>query len=78
MRSVDQNILSFSCIYEGKDTSYTDTEITSGNRYIYRLDKIRGTKIFEGKTYGYGFSSGACPYRNNSSARRRLHRGKAD
>lgn len=57
MRSVDQNILSFSCIYEGKDTSYTDTEITSGNRYIYRLDKIRGTKIFEGKTYGYGFSS---------------------
>lgn len=57
MRSPDQNQLSFTCIYEGTETSYTDSEISSGNRYIYRLDKIRGSKYFEGNTYGYGYSS---------------------
>lgn len=57
MRSYDQSILSFSCIYEGDETSYTDVDLTDNNRYIYRLDKTRGTKYFEGTTYAYGYSS---------------------
>ena len=57
MRSYDSPTLSFTCIYEGSETSYTDTALNDGFKYIYRLDKTRGTKYFEGKTFAYGYSS---------------------
>lgn len=58
MRSPDQEQLYFSCIYEGKETSYTDTDLAEGGKYIYRLDKTRGRKLFEGKEAAFGWSSG--------------------
>ncbi len=57
MRSYDSETLSFSCVYEGRGTSYTDTDLTDNYRYIYRLDKTRGGRCFEGKSYAYGYSS---------------------
>lgn len=56
-RSKDQSVLNFECIYTGLDTHYTDTALEEGQRYIYRLDKCRGKKMFIGKDYEYGFSS---------------------
>jgi hypothetical protein len=56
MRSFDTVPLGWSCIYEGNATSYTDEQLPDKDLYIYRLDKIRGSKYFEGKEYAYGFS----------------------
>ena len=58
MRSFDAISLDWICVYEGKSTSYTDTNLIDNEKYIYRLDKTRGAKCFEGKKYGYGWSSG--------------------
>lgn len=58
MRSFDTSPLDWSLIYEGTATSYTDTDFSDNEKYIYRLDKTRGSKYFEGKKYGYGWSSG--------------------
>lgn len=58
MRSFDAVPLDWSCVYEGKSTSYTDTNLIDNEKYIYRLDKTRGSKYFEGKKHGYGWSSG--------------------
>ncbi|WP_297644906.1 hypothetical protein, partial [uncultured Treponema sp.] len=58
MRSFDAISLDWTCIYEGKSTSYTDTGLIDNEKYIYRLDKTRGSKCFEGEKYGYGWSSG--------------------
>lgn len=57
MRSYDQTTLSFSCIYEGKNTHFIDTSLINDNCYIYRLDKIRGDICFEGNHFAYGYSS---------------------
>jgi hypothetical protein len=58
MRSYDNfSGLEFDCIYEGTETSYIDENLPYGDRYVYRLDKTRGTKYFEGKSYAYGYSS---------------------
>lgn len=57
MRSYDQSVLRFSCIYEGRQTAYTDVDLMNDNRYVYRLDKTRGKRYFEGLTYAYGYSS---------------------
>jgi hypothetical protein len=57
MRSNDNTELSFTCIYEGKEKQWKDTNLTNGCRYIYRLDKTRGNQYFQGQTYAYGFSS---------------------
>ena len=57
MRSPDQKQLSFSCIYEGKETSYTDTDLAEGGKHIYMLDKTRGRMVFEGKEAAFGWSS---------------------
>lgn len=57
MRSIDQRNLSFECIYSGTETNYKDIRLDYNQRYIYRLDKKRGEKVFTGKKYGYGFSS---------------------
>lgn len=58
MRSFDTVPLDWSCVYEGTATSYTDTDFMDNEKYIYRLDKTRGSKYFKGKKYGYGWSSG--------------------
>lgn len=57
MRSFDTVPLVWSCIYKGTATNYTDTDFMNNEKYIYRLDKTRGSKYFEGKNYGYGWSS---------------------
>ena len=57
MRASDSSILNFKTVYEGTDTSYTDTNLNDNEKYIYRLDKIRGSKLFEGKGYAYGYSA---------------------
>ncbi len=58
MRSYDNfSGLEFDCIYEGTETSYIDENLPYGDRYVYRLDKTRGTKYFEGKAYAFGYSS---------------------
>ncbi|GHV07425.1 hypothetical protein FACS189485_17760 [Spirochaetia bacterium] len=41
----------FKEIYSGLDTSYTDQDIDTSISYVYRLDKKRGNKIFEGRDY---------------------------
>lgn len=56
MRSFDVVPLDWSCIYEGTATSYTDEQLPDKDLYIYRLDKTRGSKYFEGKAYAYGYS----------------------
>lgn len=58
MRSFDTVPLDWSCVYKGSETSYTDTDFMNNEKYIYRLDKTRGSKYFQGKKYGYGWSSG--------------------
>lgn len=57
MRSFDGPELNFNCIYKGKETSFKDTYMSEGDLYIYRLDKIRGSKYFEGKSYAFGYAS---------------------
>lgn len=57
MRSYDQKELNFSCVYEGKRIAYKDIDLMNGSRYVYRLDKTRGKKYFEGMTHAYGYSS---------------------
>lgn len=57
MRSFDSPSLNFKCIYEGTGTSFVDQHLENNARYIYRLDKWRGAECFEGKSYGYGYSS---------------------
>lgn len=56
MRSFDAVPLSWSCVYEGNATNYTDKNLPDKDLYIYRLDKQRGSVRFEGKDYAYGFS----------------------
>ena len=58
MRAADNaNVLSFECIYAGLELSYVDSDMTDGERYIYRLDKKRGEITFTGKNYAFGYSS---------------------
>lgn len=71
MRSYDQEALSFSCIYSGNGTEFTDTDTNAGSRYIYRLDKIRGNKYFTGTSYAFGCSSDCrkdCSENNDTEA----------
>lgn len=57
MRAADNNNLIFKCVYEGTELNYIDNNLKDNERYIYRLDKIRGEKIFRGKNYAFGYSS---------------------
>lgn len=57
MRSVDGMKLQFKCVYRGNGTSYTDVDLQNGGRYVYRLDKKRGIKVFVGERYGYGVNT---------------------
>lgn len=40
-------------VYKGVDLMYTDKDIEMSLTYVYRLDKQRGAKVFEGKKYSY-------------------------
>ena len=57
MRSFDTVPLDWSCVYEGTATSYTDINLNDNEKYVYRLDKKRGSELFEGQNFGYGWSS---------------------
>lgn len=58
MRSRDKLNPDFSCIYSGREISFTDRDLDTEGRYLYRLDKKRGDKIFIGNTYSYAYASG--------------------
>lgn len=57
LRAKDSPNPMFSEIYRGKQLSYKDMELVSGERYLYRLDKIRGKKYFASSCYSYGICS---------------------
>ncbi len=57
LRASDSLSPSFSEIYRGEELAYTDTDLVSGERYLYRLDKIRGKKYFTSSALGYGICS---------------------
>ena len=57
MRALDNEELNFTCIYEGTETSYVDTNLDEQTRYVYRLDKQRGNKRFIGESYAFGYAS---------------------
>ena len=57
MRSPDKVPLSWNCIYEGCGSSFTDSNFSDSERYVYRLDKSRGQKYFSGTQYAFGWSS---------------------
>ena len=57
MRAEDSTSLDWKCIYQGTSCEYIDTEIDMMGRYIYRLDKKRGEKLFKGNEYAYGVSA---------------------
>lgn len=56
-RSDDAIIPSYSVIYRGTNTSYTDTALVDKSRYLYRLRKTRGTKTFEPSVTAFGVAS---------------------
>ena len=55
MKAEDKKNLVFECIYEGTKSEYTDSDILTDHRYVYRLDKKRGDKLFKGNTFSYGY-----------------------
>ena len=58
----------FKEVYRGTQTQYEDTDLNNFQAYIYRLDKIRGTKLFTGTKHGYGVSASIVndAYENNN------------
>lgn len=56
-RAVDAQILDFKKVYEGEGLSYADRGLVNGQRYIYRLKKTRGKKVFGPYEEGFGVSS---------------------
>lgn len=57
LRAKDSPNLRFSEIYRGTDITYTDKKLVSGERYLYKLDKIRGKKYFNSDGVSYGICS---------------------
>ena len=56
-RSVDQAVPSYSVIYRGEETSYVDAGLLDQNRFLYRLIKIRGGKVYPPSLPAFGVSS---------------------
>lgn len=57
MRADDVRPYRFSQVYRGKGTAYADTfdaMTAATDRYLYRLDKVRGSRRFEGRRHAYG------------------------
>lgn len=71
-RKEDSSLGGFQCLYKGNGIEYADNDIESGKRYIYRLDKVRGNKIFESVNYGYGYASDCIldSFENNNNEKR--------
>ena len=73
MRSDDSATPVFSVVYRGTGTEYTDSFtslMVTNDRFLYRLDKIRGSKLFYGKKYTYAVRSGRLlsdAYENNDT-----------
>ena len=62
MRSDDIATPIFSVVYRGTETAYTDSftsMMVTNDRFLYRLDKIRGSELFYGKKYTYAVRSGS-------------------
>ena len=59
LRASDHGLYSFTEIYRGTGTTYKDSfsGMESCDRYLYRLDKTRGSRTFTGSTYAYAVSS---------------------
>ncbi|QOW61618.1 hypothetical protein [Treponema pedis] len=54
MRSEDRPELKFKEVYAGEGEGYTDKWLREGERYIYRLDKVRGKVKFKGNVHYMG------------------------
>jgi hypothetical protein len=57
-RSIDSYSPSYTTMYAGTDTSFTD--VTASGRYYYRLAKIRGDRQFASSSGVLGISSTVC------------------
>ena len=57
-RAPDDGGYGFEAVYRGTGTCYTDrfSESEEGERYIYRLDKRRGERVFTGSGYALAVS----------------------
>ncbi len=71
MLALDDGRYDFEKIYQGQSTRYVDRFDGTENedRYLYRLDKVRGTMVFPGSKYVLGISCLAVndPYENNDT-----------
>lgn len=45
-KAVDQAIPVYEILYQGSELNVVDTNAIEGNRYLYTLGKVRGTKLF--------------------------------
>ena len=57
-RAPDTAVPVYESIYRGKECTYKDTDVTAGNRYLYTLTKVRGTKLFGPSDAVLGADSG--------------------
>ncbi len=57
-RALDTADPVYESIYRGKECTYKDTDVTAGNRYLYTLTKVRGTKLFGPSDAVLGVDSG--------------------
>lgn len=56
-RAVDHQTLNFQLVYRGTGLSYRDTDLNTLSRYVYRLDKSRGTRLFCGTHLAHAYAS---------------------
>jgi len=59
-RAADAAALSFQAVYTGTDTTYTDTQCSDQERYLYRLTRTRGTRSFGPSEAVMGVASSVC------------------
>ncbi|MDR3130095.1 MAG: hypothetical protein LBU18_00955, partial [Treponema sp.] len=66
MRSVygENGLGAFSIIHSGAGTHYIDRDINAGSTYAYRLDKMRGDKLFEGEEFVFYFKTRGAPFQD--------------
>lgn len=59
-RALDAASPAYAVIYQGTATSYADTDCIDQGRYLYRLTKTRGNKIFGPSDAALGIASSVC------------------
>jgi hypothetical protein len=52
--------LVYSTVYQGTDTSFTDSDCENQERYLYRLRKLKGDRIFDPSAPVFGVGSITC------------------